>query len=247
MGVRLDMSWVMVSLLTLLLFYPTSILLGYVMSPTSMIPTDGIGRSLGTVKVCPSAELYEDTKAAVDEWNTAIAFSATRFMWLELLGLRLEVADAGCDAYIVLGKPYEIPIGEGRHVSDERILGMTSPDKEGDRTVFNVIVSDLLPQERRRPVIRHELSHVLGLGDSVTLNAPFKPASHTSALGKVTSHDVYALYAKYVKGADGALVSVPPYIPYMTADMPLPDIVSAGVSALAAFMIDRKLRGRRNK
>jgi hypothetical protein len=33
----------------------------------------------------------------------------------------------------------------------------------------------------------------------------------------------------------------------MTADMPLPDIVSAGVSALAAFMIDRKLRGRRNK
>jgi hypothetical protein len=66
-------------------------------------------------------------------------------------------------------------------------------------------------------------------------------------LGKVTSHDVYALYAKYVKGADDALVSVPPYIPYMTADMPLPDIVSAGVSALAAFMIDRKLRGRRDK
>jgi hypothetical protein len=241
MGVRLDMSWVMASLLTLLLFYPTSILLGYMMSSTSMIPTDDIGRSLGTVKVCPSAELYEDTKAAVDEWDTAIAFFATRFMWLELLGLRLEVVDTGCDAHIMLGKPYEIPIGESRRISDERILGMTSPDKEGDRTVFNVIISDLLPQERRRPVIRHELSHVLGLGDSVTPNAPFKPASHTSALGKVTSHDVYALYVKYVKGADGALVSVPPYIPYMTADMPLPDIVSAAVSALTAFMVDRKL------
>jgi hypothetical protein len=33
----------------------------------------------------------------------------------------------------------------------------------------------------------------------------------------------------------------------MTADMPLPDIVSAGVSALAAFMIARKLTGRKNK
>jgi hypothetical protein len=162
-------------------------------------------------------------------------------MWLELLGLRLEVADAGCDAYIMLGKPYEIPIGEGKCVSDKRILGITSPAKEGDRTVFNVIISDLLPQERRGPVIRHELSHVLGLGDSVTLKAPFKPASHTSALGKVTSHDVYALYAKYVKGADDALVKVPPYIPYMTADIPLPDIVSAAVSALIAFTVDRKL------
>jgi hypothetical protein len=33
----------------------------------------------------------------------------------------------------------------------------------------------------------------------------------------------------------------------VTADIPLPDIVSAAVSALAAFMIDRKLRGRKNK
>jgi hypothetical protein len=230
-----------VMLLAFLLFLPTSILLGYVTNPVSTIPTDGIGRVPRAIKLCPVAKLYDDTKVAVDEWNTAIALFTTRFMWLELLGLRLEVADSGCDAYIMLGKPYEMPIGEGRRVSDERILGMTSPDKEGDRTVFNVIVSDLLPQERRRPVIRHELSHVLGLGDSVTLNAPFKPASHTSALGKVTSHDVYALYAKYVKGADDALVSVPPYIPYMTADMPLPDIASAAVSALTAFMIDRKL------
>jgi hypothetical protein len=230
-----------VMLLAFLLFLPTSILLGYVTSPISTIPTDGIGRVPRAIKLCPVAELHDDTKVAVDEWNTAIAFFATRFMWLELLGLRLEVADAGCDAYIVLGKPYEIPIGEGRYVSDERILGITSPAKEGDRTVFNVIISDLLPQERRRPVIRHELSHVLGLGDSVTLNAPFKPASHTSALGKVTSHDVYALYAKYVKGADDALVKVPPYIPYMNADIPLPDIVSAAVSALTAFMVERKL------
>ena len=102
-------------------------------------------------------------------------------------------------------------------------------------------MSDLLPHGRRKDVIVHELVHVLGLLDGFSSKAPFKPASHTSVLGKVTSHDVYALYVKYVKCADGALVNVPPYIPYMTADMPLPDIASAAVSALTAFMIDRKL------
>jgi hypothetical protein len=78
--------------------------------------------------------------------------------------------------------------------------------------------------------------------DGYSPRAPFKPATDNSGLGRVTSHDIYALYAKYVKGVDGVSVSVPPYIPYMTVDMPLPDVASAVVSALAAFMVDRKLR-----
>jgi predicted metallopeptidase len=233
-------------LLACLLFPPTSILLGYVTSPISTVPTDGIGRVPRAIKLCPVAELYDNTKVAADEWNTAITFFAIRFMWLELLGLRIEVADTGCDAYIMLGKLYEIHIGNGKQISDERILGITYTNTEDSRVVSNVIISDLLPPERRSVVIRHELAHVLGLLDSEIFNAPFRPASHTSALGKVTSHDVYALYAKYVKRADDAFVKVPPYIPYMTADMPLPDIASAAVSVLVALMLDRVFWRRKN-
>jgi len=222
--------------LTFLLFFPASALAGYATSPHTMVPTDWFSKEVGVVSVCPSLELTHDTEKAVEEWNTAIAFFSVRFGWLELLGLRLEVAETGCDAYAVTGKT---PAGTN---------GMTLPARDvNNRTVFVIAVSDTLPPERRAGVITHELIHVLGLLDGYSPKAPFKPVTDTAGLGRVTSHDIYALYAKYVKGADGALVSVPPYIPYMTDDMPLPDIVSAGVSALAAFMIDRKLRGRRNK
>jgi hypothetical protein len=36
----------------------------------------------------------------------------------------------------------------------------------------------------------------------------------------------------------------PPYTPYMTVDMPLPDIASLIISALTAFMTEHKLRRR---
>jgi len=222
--------------LTFLLFFPASALAGYTSSPPTIVPTDWFHKEVGTVRVCPAPEMTHDTKKAIEEWDTAIAFFSVRFGWLELLGLRLEVAETGCDVYVVIGKT---PGG---------INGMTLPARDdSNRTVFVIAVSDTLPPERRAGVIAHELIHVLGLLDGYSPKAPFKPVTDTSGLGRVTSHDIYALYAKYVKGADGALVSVPPYIPYMTVDMPLPDIASATVSALTAFMIDRKLRGRRNK
>jgi hypothetical protein len=222
--------------LTVLLFFPASALVGYATSPPTIVPTDWFHKEVGTVRVCPSPELTHDTEKAVEEWNTAIAFFSVRFGWLELLGLRLEVAETGCNAYIVIGKT---PGGTN---------SITLPARDdNNRTVFVIAVSDTLQPERRVGVITHELIHVLGLLDGYSPKAPFKPVTDASGLGRVTSHDIYALYAKYVRGADNALVSVPPHIPYMTADMPLPDIVSAGVSALAAFMIDRKLRGRKNK
>jgi hypothetical protein len=236
-----------VVLIALGLFLPVSSLIGYATSPIALINTDGVSRTPTIVRICPSAELYHDTWRAINEWNTAIWFFSLRFMWFELLGLKLDVTESSCDAHIILGKPYNIPLPGGGHIVDERIHAETRRITENGRVVFNVVISDLLPPGRRKDVIMHELAHVLGLLDGFSPKAPFKPASHTSALGKVTSHDVYALYVKYVKGADGALVNVPPYIPYMTADMPLSDIVSAGVSALTAFMIDRKLRGRKNK
>jgi hypothetical protein len=126
---------------------------------------------------------------------------------------------------------------------------MTHQVFEGGRITYKVIISDLLPPERRVNVIMHELTHVLGLSDAYILNAQsFRPLpiSHTSALGKITSYDVYTLYTIYVKGVKGVLVSVPPYIPYMTADMPLPDIASAIISALVAFIIKQNFlrRGR---
>jgi hypothetical protein len=194
-------------------------------------------------------EVYENTKVAVDEWNKAITYFAFRFGWFTLLGLRLEVAESNCDAYIVLGKPYEVLLGGNKLFLDERFLGMTHQVFEGGRITYEVIISDLLPPERRVNVIMHELTHVLGLSDAYILNAQsFRPLpiSHTSALGKITSYDVYALYAKYVKGVEGALVGVPPYIPYMTADMPLPDIASAVISVLVAFVIKQNFlrRGR---
>ena len=216
--------------LTFMLFFPASTLVGYATSPPTIVPTDWFHKEVGTVRVCPSPELARDTEKAVEEWDTAIAFFSVRFGWLELLGLRLEVAETGCDVYLVIGKT---SVGTN---------GMTLPARDdNNRTVFVIAVSDTLPPERRAGVIAHELIHILGLLDGYSPKAPFKPVTDTSGLGRVTSHDIYALYAKYVKGADSALVSVPPYIPYMTADMPLPDIVSAGISALTAFMIDLKL------
>jgi hypothetical protein len=217
--------------LALLLFFPASALAGYATSPPTLIPTGLFHREIGVVNVCPASELVRDVEKSVGEWNTAIAFFSVRFGWLELLGLRLEVAKTGCDSFVVIGK-----IPEGMN-------GMTLPARDdSNRTVFVIIVSDTLPPERRAGVITHELIHILGLLDGYSPRAPFKPATDNSGLGRVTSHDIYALYAKYVKGVDGVSVSVPPYIPYMTVDMPLPDVASAVVSALAAFMVDRKLR-----
>jgi hypothetical protein len=215
------------------LFFPVSILGGYATSPITVISTDEFHREVGKVRVCPSPELTPYTKKAVEEWNTAIAFFSVRFGWLELLGLRLEVAETGCNVYVVIGK------------TPERTNGVTLPAKDDDRVVFVVAVSDTLPPERRTGVITHELAHVLGLADGYSLNAPSRPAVDTSGFGRVTSHDIYALYVKYVRGGDWVTTTVPPYIPYMTAEMPLPDIASTAVSALAAFIIDWKLMRRR--
>jgi len=215
------------------LFFPVSVLGGYATSPITVISTDEFHREVGKVRVCPSPELAYDVEKAVGEWNTAIAFFSVRFGWLELLGLRLEVAETGCDVYVVIGK------------TPERTNGITLPARDdNNRTVFVIAVSNTLPPERRAGVITHELAHVLGLADGYSLNAPSRPAVDTSGFGRVTSHDIYALYVKYVRGGDWVTTTVPPYIPYMTAEMPLPDIASMVVSALAAFIIDWKLMRR---
>jgi hypothetical protein len=221
-------------LATFILFLPISTLVGYIMAPTTIIPTDKIGRAPKILRICTSPELYDDVKQAVGEWNKALNYFSVRFIWFGLLGLRLELAETDCDAKVTLGETWE------------RVIGITYPPTNGSKS-WLVIVSSTLQPNKRSAVIAHELSHVLGLLDSFTADTQYKPATDTSGPYKVTSHDIYALYVKYVKGADGVFVKVPHYIPYMTADMPLPDIVSAGVSALAAFMIDRKLRGRKNK
>jgi hypothetical protein len=245
----LDSARTMFLLLSVLLFTPISMLLGYVTSPVYTVFADYTSRVPKTIKICPTMEVYEDTKVAVGEWNKAIMYFAFRFAWFTLLGLRLEVAESDCDAYIVLGKPYEVPLAGDMLFLDERFLGMTHQVFESGRITHKVIISDLLPPERRVNVIMHELTHVLGLSDSYILNVQSiqpLPMSHISTLGKITSYDVYALYAKYVKGAEGVLVGVPPYIPYMTADMPLPDIASGVISALVAFVIKQNfLRKRR--
>jgi len=220
--------------LALLLFLPTSALIGYATSPATVVLTDPAPMRAEAVRVCPSADLLRDTEVAVGEWNRAIAFFSVRFGWLELLGIRFEVAETGCDVYVVLGK------------TPERTNGMTLPAKDdNNRTVFVVAVSDTLPPDRRGGVITHEMIHILGLLDGVSPNAPFRPAVDSSGLGRVTSHDIFALYSKYVRGADGMMVEVPPHIPYMTADMPLPDIASAAISVLTALTLDRMFRRRR--
>jgi hypothetical protein len=237
-----------VLLLTFLLFFQlVTILQGYVMDPGIFIATDRIKRNLGDVKVCPDRELFEETKLAAHKWNSAIEYFAVRFMWFELNKLKLIITDKDCDVFISLGKPYEKRVGNVRFL-DENILATAIPGIEGGKIIFNITVSDRLPRSMLLPIIIHELSHVLGLGHSITkVDHIYKPATDASGSGSITSYDVYALYVKYVKNGDEQLVRIPAYIPYMTADMPLPDIVSAGVSAVAAFMIARKLRGRKNK
>ena len=218
------------ALITFALFYIINIMTGYYTNMMVIIPTDNIRRIPQTVRVCPSNELYIDTKHAVEEWNRAIIYFSIRFLWLNLLGLKLEVAETNCDAKVVLGK------------TEEFVLGMTlAPTNNTSNKVWFIVISDTLQPERRAAVITHELSHVLGLLDSYTTDKRYRPATDTSGPYKVTSYDIYALYSKYNMGRDGEWVVVPPYIPYMTADMPLPDIVSAALSALTAFMVDRKL------
>jgi len=216
-----------------LLFLPVSALVGYATNPSTIVFTDLVRREVGVMRVCPSPDLKHDTERAAAEWNTAIAFFSARFGWFELLGMRFEVVETGCDAYVVPGK---LP---------ERFNAMTLPaEDDGNKVVHVVVVSDTLAPERRSSVVAHEFIHILGLREGFSPKAPFRPVTDTSGLGRVTSHDVYALYVK-VRGADSTAVSVPPYIPYMTADMPLPDIASAAVSVLAALTLDRMFRRRR--
>jgi hypothetical protein len=217
------------ALITFALFYVINIMIGYYTYTMVIIPTDKIHRLPQTVRVCPSNELYIDTKHAVEEWNKAIKYFSIRFLWFDLLGLKLEVAEKNCDAKVVLGK------------TEEFVLGMAHAPNNTSNRVWSIVISDTLQPERRAAVITHELAHVLGLSDSYTTDKRYPTATVSSGPYKVTSYDIYALYSKYNKGRDGEWVVVPPYIPYMTADMPLPDMVSAAVAALTAFMVDRKL------
>ncbi len=216
-------------------FIPVSLMFSYATSPATFIPTDDIKRDIGVVRVCPSEELLHDVRLAVDEWNKAITFFSIRYLWPELLGLRLEVSDEGCDVNIMLDK------------TPERVNGFTALRQDNGRLRWSVVISDRLSHERRLGVIVHELSHVLGLLDSISSNAPYRLATDTSGLGKVTSHDVYALFVKYARNGDGVLVRPPPYIAYMTVDGPLPDVASAVTSVFLAFVADRVIRRLRSK
>jgi hypothetical protein len=244
------------ALITFALFHIINIVTGYYTNTIVVIPTDNIGRIPQTVRVCPSNELYTDTKHAVEEWNRAIKYFSMRFLWFNLLGLKFEVAETNCDAKVVLSKTKEFVLGVTyAPINDSKpwpvvisiiMDGVKEPLSithllNNSNKVWFIVISDTLQPERRAAVITHELSHVLGLLDSYTTDKRYRPATDTSGPYKVTSYDIYALYSKYNMGRDGEWVVVPPYIPYITADMPLPDIASAAVSALTAFMVDRKL------
>jgi len=216
-----------------LLFMVFSLVAGYVWSPATFIPTDNIGRGVGVVKVCSTDELLGDVEKAVNEWNMAITYFSVRFIWPELLGLRLEASRGSCGVNISLGE-----LRRGYN-------GLTEVISNNGSLEWVVTISENLPPGRRVDVIVHELSHVLGLLDSVSSSSKhYRTATDISGLGKVTSHDVYALFIKYVMKGDGVVVRPPPYIPYMTVREPLPDIISVLLAASVTMSVNRLMRGK---
>ena len=160
--------------------------------------------------------LVRALREAVDEWNAAINFFSIKYFWLFLLdGVRLEVTHPPCDVEVKL---------DSFNPEEKGYLGYT--------TWGSIIVSDRIGPDKLAVVLKHELVHVLGLGDARVLRRPlvagYNPAASTTPSIAVTSYDIYALY---LCRRDSCDIAVPPYLPYQsTQDMSL-DLLSLSASA----------------